>query len=78
MTVHFRTSFARDLITIKDKGILHHIQQAISKVEATTSLQEITGLTKLGGSRHYYRIGLAVEGDVVGFLRCLHRHVIYR
>jgi mRNA interferase RelE/StbE len=78
MTVRFRTSFARDLKTIKDKGILHRVQQAITKVEATTSLQEITGLTKLSGSRHYYRIGLAVVGDVVEFLRCLHRRDIYR
>jgi mRNA interferase RelE/StbE len=48
-------------------------------------LREVPNLTKLSGSSGLYRIcigdyriGIAVEGDEVEFVRCLNRRDIYR
>jgi mRNA interferase RelE/StbE len=85
MRVRFRTSFARDLKAINDGAIRQRVQQAIEAVEEAGSLQEVSGLTRLAGSSGFYRlrigdyrIGLAIEGDEVEFVRCLHRREIYR
>lgn len=85
MKTIFRKSFERDLKKIKDRAILAQVKQAVEKVEAAASLKEINGIKKLSGAGSFYRIrigeyriGLAVEASVVEFVRCLHRHEIYR
>ena len=85
MRVEFRTSFRRDLRRIRDKALLQRVQETLEAVEAAESLSDIVHLTKLRAEGHYYRIrlgdyrlGLIVEGDLVSFVRCLHRNDIYR
>ena len=85
MRVEFRTSFTRDLRRIRDRALLQRVQETLEAVEAAESLSDIVHLTKLRAEGHYYRIrlgdyriGLIVEGDLVSFVRCLHRHDIYR
>jgi mRNA interferase RelE/StbE len=81
----FRASFARDLKKIGDLRVLEQVRRSIEAVEKATELQEIGGLKKMSGGGAYYRIrigdwrvGVAVVGDEVEFVRCLHRRDIYR
>jgi len=85
MRVRFRRSFARDLKAIHDDALLDRVQHVIEAVEEARSLKEVTGVAKLAGTSEFYRvrvgefrIGLAIEGDEVEFVRCLHRREIYR
>jgi mRNA interferase RelE/StbE len=85
LNVEFRASFARDLRRIKDKKLVARFRQVVDWVEQAQSLQEVENLKKLrGGDRYYririgdYRIGLAVEGNTVTFVRFLHRSDVYR
>ena len=67
------------------RRLLRRIREAIERVEAAETLDELPNLTKLSGASGIYRIrvgdhriGIAVEGDEVEFVRCLHRRDIYR
>jgi mRNA interferase RelE/StbE len=86
----FRKSFERDLKKLeKDRQVLGRIRSAIEEVEAAGALEELSSMKKLsGGSGDYYRlrvgeyrkhrIGVEKEGEVVVFVRCLHRRDVYR
>lgn len=65
--------------------MLRRVREAIVRVEAAETLDELPNLTKLSGASGFYRIrvgdhriGIAVEDDEVEFVRCLHRRDIYR
>jgi len=85
MKAAFRKSFARDLKKIKDQALLLGVRQAIEQVEAVADLRAVSYLKKLSGTGYYYRIrvgdyrlGVAIEGDTVEFVRCLPRRDLYR
>ena len=85
MNVEFRSSFARDLKRIRDRDLRRRVGEIIELVERVQSLQEVENIKKLrGGDCYYrirvgdYRIGLLVEGDIVTFVRFLHRKDVYR
>ena len=85
MRVEFRASFAKDLRSVRDKGLSKQIMETIELVEHAHRLEEIANLKKLKGKGNYfrirmgeYRIGIAVESDTVTFVRCLNRKEIYR
>lgn len=85
MTVEFRTSFARDLKTVRDAALLTRIQSAIETVQQAETLQDIPNLLKLqGGGNFYrlrvgdYRLGLEITGETAAFVRCLNRSEIYK
>jgi mRNA interferase RelE/StbE len=85
VNVEFRASFSRDLKNVRTKELLKRIRETIEEIELAHSLQDISGLKKLkGASKLYrikvgeYRIGLALKGDTVVFVRCLDRKDIYR
>ncbi|MCI0333421.1 MAG: type II toxin-antitoxin system RelE/ParE family toxin [Planctomycetes bacterium] len=85
MTVTFRRSFTRDLRNIKDRRVAAKVQQAIENVESADTLGDIANLKKLANTSNFYRIrigdyriGVAIEGNVVEFVRCLHRRDLYR
>ena len=87
MKTAFRKSFERDLKKLKkDRQMLGRIREAIEEVEGAGELDELSRLQKLsGGSGDYYRlrvgdyrVGIEMEGEVVVFVRCLHRREIYR
>jgi len=70
---------------VKDKSLLRRVKELIESVEAADSLDGISSLKKLrGGGNFYrlrigdYRIGLAVEGDAIVFVRFINRKDIYR
>jgi mRNA interferase RelE/StbE len=85
METRFRSSFAKDVRKIKDKALLRRVQEVIEAVEKARKPAEIPGIGKMEGWKRYYRIeigdyrvGVAVDGDVVTFVRCLNRKDIYR
>ena len=85
MRVEYRASFAKDLRSVRDKGLSKQIMETIELVEHAHRLEEIANLKKLKGKGNYfrirmgeYRIGIAVESDTVTFVRCLNRKEIYR
>ena len=85
MKVIFRKSFVRDLNRIEDQAVLARIAEAVEQVEAAANLQEVSNLKKMSGTEDCYRIrigdyrvGVAVEGNLVEFVRCLHRRDLYR
>jgi len=85
LKVRFKASFASDLRALKDKPLFDRVKALITNVESTESLEEIPNLKKLRGGRAYYRVrvgdyrvGIAVEGEVVVFVRLLHRREVYR
>jgi mRNA interferase RelE/StbE len=85
LNLEFKASFVRDLKKIKDKNLKGRVQEVIEAFEQAHSLQEIENVKKLKGNDRYYRvrigdyrIGLAVEKDVVTFVRLLHRKDVYR
>lgn len=85
MKVTFRQSFARDLKKVKDQTVLHRVRRAIEQVEGAATPQEVGDLKKMSGAGNFYRIrvgeyrlGAAVKGDQVEFVRCLPRRDLYR
>ena len=85
MNVSFRSSFARDLSRITDKNLLRRVRETIESVEHAQSFNDLPNLKKLKSTGNYYRlrigdyrIGLAVEGDGLVFVRLLNRKDIYR
>lgn len=85
MKVEFNESFLKDLKAVKDKSVLAKVKAAIKAVEETDSLDKITHLKKMRGSRDYFRIrlggfriGAKLEGDTLLFIRFLNRKDIYR
>jgi mRNA interferase RelE/StbE len=85
MNTAFRKSFAKDLKKIKERKLLDQIQAVIEEVEKVDNPQQISGLKKLSGSDHCYRIrigdyrmGIVIEEETVEFVRCLHRKDLYR
>lgn len=85
MKVAFRTQFARDLKSVKDKRLLSRVREAIEGVEKANSLTDIPSLKKLKGAKNYfrlrigdYRIGLALENNTLIFVRLLNRKEIYK
>ncbi|MER3457355.1 MAG: plasmid stabilization protein [Chloroflexota bacterium] len=85
MNVQFKESFIKDLRAIRDSSLRARIKEIIEAVEQARRLEDIANLKKLTGGSHYYRIrvgdyriGLTIEGEVVTFVRFLHRRDIYK
>lgn len=85
MKVEFRDSFAKDLKSIKDKGLLDRAREVVEAIEKAASLDEIHNLKKLKGGRNYfrlrigdYRMGFVLEKGVVIFVRFLNRKDVYK
>ena len=78
-------AFNRDLRRIRDRDLQRRITRKIQELESASSISEVSGIRSMRGWEHHYRIrigdyrmGLAVDGNVVTLLRFLHRRDIYR
>lgn len=85
MTIEFRRSFLKDLKLIGDKRILRRVREKIEEVGEAKSTSEISNLKMLQGAGNYYRIrvgnfrlGIAIKGETVIFVRLLNRKEIYK
>jgi mRNA interferase RelE/StbE len=83
--VEFRDSFVKDLKSVKDKGVLKRLREAIEAIEKAHSLTEVPHSKKLKGGGSYfrlrvgdYRVGVALENDIVIFVCFLNRKDIYK
>ncbi|MBI4963290.1 MAG: type II toxin-antitoxin system RelE/ParE family toxin [Desulfomonile tiedjei] len=77
--------FAKDVKRVKDKEILRQALEIIEAIESAPSLSDIPNLKKLSVEGRYFRervgdhrIGLAIDGGTVTFVRVLNRRDIYR
>ena len=85
MKVEFRESFAKDLKSVKDKGLLNRVKEMIEAVEKANTPADVPNLKKLRGGGNYfrlrvgdYRAGVAFENDAMIFVRFLNRKDIYK
>ena len=85
MKTTFRKSFVRDLKKVKDQRVRDGVQSVIAQVEAANNLGDVGDVKKITGTDNFYRIrvgeyriGVAVERNVVDFVRCLPRRDLYR
>jgi mRNA interferase RelE/StbE len=83
--VEFRDRFAKDLRSVKAKGLLGRVREVIEAVEKADSLTELPHLKKLKGGGNYfrvrvgdYRVGVALDDETVVFVRFLNRKDIYK
>ena len=85
MKTLFKSSFAKDLKSIKSKDVLDAVAQLIERVESAQRLQAISDVKKLQSKGNYYRIklgdyrvGITASKNEITFVRCLNRKDIYR
>ena len=85
MRLDTRPSFNRDLRRIRDRDVRQRLTLKIQEIEAASNFTQMTDVLKMQGyDIHYrirvgnYRLGIAVEGDVVILLRFGHRRDFYR
>ena len=85
MKTGFKSSFAKDLKSIKSKTVLESVAKLIENVEAAQDLRGISEVKKLKSKGNYYRIrlgnyrvGISQEKNEITFIRCLDRKEIYR
>lgn len=85
MKVRFKASFLSDLKAVKDRLLHERVKALIERVESAHDLSEIPNLKKLRGGGAYfrvrvgdYRVGLAIEEEILVFVRVLHRREVYR
>ena len=86
MEAETRPSFIRDLKRLRSATIRRRLERAIGTIEAAADITAIPGMVRITatGEPHYririgdYRLGIALDGDVVVLVRFLHRRDIYR
>ena len=86
MRIRYDPIFRRDIRRIRDPVILRRVNRKIEEIEAASSIGEVTNVRRMNteSGRHYririgrYRIGAALEGDMVVLQRLLPRDEIYR
>ncbi len=85
MQVVFLKRFSKDLDDVSAKNVKHTLESFIEEVERTASLKNHPNIKKLTGHKTAfrlrigdYRVGMFISGDVVEFVRILHRKDIYK
>lgn len=85
MEVEYRTSFTRDLRQIRSAELRQRVIRRIEELEAASAITEVSGVRRITGVEdHYrvrigeYRLGIALNGNVVILTRFLHRREFYR
>lgn len=86
METEARPSFIRDLKRLRNATVRRRLERAIETIEAAADITAIPGMVRITGTAepHYrirmgdYRLGIALDGDVVVLVRFLHRRDIYR
>ena len=85
MKTVYRSSFLKDLKTVRDKRLRSRLKEVIESIEKADALTDLQSLKQLKGEKGYYRIrigeyrlGLHSDDDAVTLVRFLHRKEIYR
>lgn len=85
MKILIDKTFQKDWKKIKDKDLNQKLIEVLEKAQEASQLSEISNLKKLSGTNNFfrirlgdYRLGLELDGEVLIFIRLLHRKEIYR
>ena len=85
MKLVIRPSYIRDVRRVRDRELQQRILLKIQELQAASSISGVTNTRRLEGpGRHYririgdYRLGIAVDGDMVTLMRFGHRREFYR
>ena len=85
MEIEYRASFARDLRRVRSAEMRRRVLRFIEELEDASALTEISSVRRIAGDGRYYRariddyrLGIAVEGELVILVKFLHRSDIYR
>jgi mRNA interferase RelE/StbE len=86
MKVEFDKSFLKSLSKIRDKSLFQKIEKIIVNLEKVESLEDIPGIKKLSGFKHYYRIRIGdyrlgiekLDPKTVVLVIVAHRKDIYK
>lgn len=85
MLVSYAPALERDLSRLRDQGLQQRVEQVIALLKAAASLGDVSGVVKLSGFAHHYRIrigdyrlGFSLEEGRVVLYRFLHRRDFYR
>jgi len=85
MKLEFRKSFIRDLKNVSDESLLKRVKETVETIEKSKTLEDAPNRKKLKGKENYfrvkfgnYRLGFALEGETIIFVRFLHRKDIYK
>ena len=85
MEIEYRASFTRDLRQVRNAEMRRRVLRLIEELEDASALTEISSVRRIAGDGRYcrarigdYRLGIAVEGELVILVRFLHRSDIYR
>ena len=87
MRTDFKKSFLRDIKKLRDKIILEKVRQIVLAVEQAETMQDISGLKKIKGTKkgiYYrivvddYRIGITIENGMVTFVIMDARKDVYK
>jgi len=85
MNIRIDRSFEKATDKIKDRKLLNKIARVIDEIKEQHVYSKIKNLKKIKGSHQYYRIrigdyknGITIAGDMVTFIRFLHRKDIYK
>ena len=85
MRLEIKSSFNRDLRRIHDRDVRRRLTRKMDEIEAASNLTQVTDIVKMQGYDHLYRIrvgnyrlGIAIESDVVILQKLDHRRDFYR
>ena len=85
MKVEASPAFERQLRRLRDGRLRRRISRKIEEIAAAATLSAVTGVRPMAGwENHYririgsYRLGIALEGDVVVLVRLGPRQDFYR
>ena len=80
MEIEYRASFARDLRRVRNAEMRRRVLRLIEELEQASTLTEVSSVRRIAGEGRYYRarigdyrLGIAVEGELVILVRFLHR-----
>ena len=78
MKIVILASFRKDVLRIREKGVLRNLDKMFDRLENAETLNDIPNVKSLKGFQDYYRIGFKYDGNVLTLIRFLHRKNIYR
>ena len=85
MEIRYHARFDRDTRRIRSRDLSSRLERTIAELKAASNITEVSGVQLMTGwENHYcirigdYRLGIALEGDVVVLVRFGHRSDFYR
>lgn len=89
MKITVKPSFGKDVDRVRNRELRAALDAKIEQIQTAKTIAQITGLKKLRGYTHHYRIyvktnklsyriGAVIRGDMVWLVRFLPRKTVYK